>query len=179
MKGIPLPENWYVVYTKPKSEKKLSEYLQRKGVTTFLPLIRTRRKWSDRYKWIEKPAFDSYLFVRIDYRAQSLEILRAPQAVNFVHNAGEPAMLRNEEIEIIRTAVENFSDSLVIHDSSKFSQGQKVIVNFGPFAGKEAIVEKVQGKTLLVVSFPSLNKSLQVELSVENIRGPAEAVFSS
>lgn len=179
LEADPQEKKWYVVYTKPRSEKRLAAYLKQRNIEAFLPVIRIRSKWSDRYKWIERPAFASYLFVRIHFDLQSLTVLRAPQAVSFIYCAAEPAMLQENEIETIRIAVEQFSDSLVIRNSSQFSPGQKVVVNFGPFAGKEGVVEKIQGKTLLVVSFPSLNKSLQVELPVENIRGPGEETLIS
>lgn len=168
---------WYVVYTKPRSEKKLREVLLAKSIECYLPLLRIRKKWSDRFKWVEKPAFDSYLFLRIDYDRESQVVLKIPQVVSFVHAGGEPATLSNNDIELMRIAVDEFSDCLVIRDTADLQPGEKILIKFGPFAGKEAVIEKIQGKTLLIVSFPSLNKSLQVELPVENIGGPTEAAL--
>ena len=59
---------WIAVYTKPRHEKAVSNELYKKGYEVFLPLLKERRKWSDRKKWIEFPLFRSYLFVRTDLK---------------------------------------------------------------------------------------------------------------
>jgi transcription antitermination factor NusG len=59
--------NWYAVYTRHRSEKRLADALAKLGIDHYLPLLRTRKKWSDRYKWVEEPLFASYVFVRIEF----------------------------------------------------------------------------------------------------------------
>ena len=48
-------EKWIAVYTKPRHEKTVSNDLYKKGYEVYLPLLREKRKWSDRKKWIEFP----------------------------------------------------------------------------------------------------------------------------
>ena len=55
--------NWYVVYTKPKWEKKVAERLNEIGVVTYCPLVTKTSQWSDRKKKISVPLFNSYIFV--------------------------------------------------------------------------------------------------------------------
>ena len=55
------------IYKKHRHEKTVSNELYKKGYEVFLPLLRERRKWSDRKKWIEF-LFRSYLFVRTDLK---------------------------------------------------------------------------------------------------------------
>lgn len=162
-------KHWYAVYTRPRSEKKLREGLTKVGIETYLPLLRVRKKWSDRYKWVEEPAFASYLFVRINPGHDALRVLRLPQAVQWVSTEGSPTVISDTDMELLRLAVENFAESLVIRDTSLLSAGEKVRIHDGPFAGKEAVVDRIQGKTLVVVAFPALNKSIQVEVPVEQI----------
>lgn len=57
--------NWYVVYTKPKWEKKVAEQLRNKGIECYCPLITQVRQWSDRKKKVEVPLFNSYVFVQL------------------------------------------------------------------------------------------------------------------
>lgn len=161
--------NWYAIYTRPRSEKKLAEALQKLQIAYYLPLLRVRRKWSDRYKWIEEPVFSSYLFVRIDLKHDALRVLRIPQAVQFVSKEGAATAISDGDIELLRLAVENFAESLVIRDTSTLAAGETVHIKDGPFAGKEAVIERIHGKTLIVVAFPALNKSVQVEIPVEQI----------
>ena len=55
---------WLVVYTKPRQEKKAAAALEKRGIGVYCPLKREKRKWSDRWKWVETPLFTSYVFVR-------------------------------------------------------------------------------------------------------------------
>lgn len=54
--------NWYAIYTRANSEEKVFEQLQRSGYKTFLPLVSTVRKWSDRKKKILTPLISSYVY---------------------------------------------------------------------------------------------------------------------
>ncbi|URM37362.1 hypothetical protein LLY39_01890 [Flavobacterium anhuiense] len=42
--------NWYVVYTKPKWEKKVADKLNQLGIECYCPLITQIKQWSDRKK---------------------------------------------------------------------------------------------------------------------------------
>ena len=57
---------WLVIYTKPRQEKKLAERLQQAGYTVYCPTQRMKKRWSDRWKWIEQPLFTSHIFIQID-----------------------------------------------------------------------------------------------------------------
>lgn len=163
---------WYALYTKPRAEKKIAENLEKLGIEVYLPLLRTRKKWSDRYKWIEEPIFASYLFVHIYFERDSLRVLKLPQAVYFVSTEGVPTTIEARDLELLRLAIDNYAESLVIRDTSALVAGEMVRIKDGPFAGKEAVIECIQGKTLVVVAFPALNKSVQVEISVHHITKP-------
>ena len=54
---------WYLLYTKPRAEKKVALELGLKGYELFLPLQRTLKQWSDRKKWVEEPLFKGYIFI--------------------------------------------------------------------------------------------------------------------
>ena len=56
---------WYVLYTKPRNEKKVAQRLSEAGYTVYCPLQKVRRQWSDRTKVVEEPLFKSYLFIQI------------------------------------------------------------------------------------------------------------------
>ena len=56
---------WYAIYTRPRWEKKVNHLLLQKGVESYCPLNKVRRKWSDRIKIIEEPLFKSYVFVKV------------------------------------------------------------------------------------------------------------------
>ena len=57
---------WYAIHTRARHEKKVTTQLQDRGVTTFLPLIAHRHRWSDRNKTIQLALFPCYTSVRIE-----------------------------------------------------------------------------------------------------------------
>ena len=75
-------KQWIVVRSKPRSEKVVYKELVSKNIEAYLPLLKERRKWSDRKKWVEFPLFSSYLFVRIDIK-NSIFVLQT-QGVNTI-----------------------------------------------------------------------------------------------
>jgi transcription antitermination factor NusG len=92
--------NWYVVYTKPKWEKKVAEQLK-KGIACYCPLVTQVRQWSDRKKKVEVPLFNSYVLV-----ARSTKIwFSIGRVVRYLFWLGKPAIVRDEEIDTIKKMV--------------------------------------------------------------------------
>ena len=57
---------WYVIYTKPRNEKKVAERLQQIGITVYCPMITMIKQWSDRKKKVQIPLLNSYVFVCLE-----------------------------------------------------------------------------------------------------------------
>ena len=128
-----MPEkNWYVIYTKPRSEKKVAERLRERGFETYCPLVKTIRTWSDRKKKVDVPMFTSYVFVKIVEHERS-EILTDPGVLNFIFWLGKPAIVREEEIETIRN-IADYSEDVEV-SQMKVEKGQLMKISEGPFKG--------------------------------------------
>src|SRR5882757_7831366 len=102
-------QQWYVLYTKPRWEKKVYARLQELGRESYCPINRVRKKWSDRMKWVEEPLFKSYVFVRIPETDQSA-IRLVSGVVNFVYWLGKPAVVKESEIGIIRKFLNEYTE---------------------------------------------------------------------
>jgi transcription antitermination factor NusG len=57
---------WYVMYTKPRHEKQVTRQLELLEINSYLPTIKTLRKWADRKKYVVMPLFPSYVFVNLE-----------------------------------------------------------------------------------------------------------------
>src|SRR5688572_27236774 len=156
---------WYVVYTKPRWEKKVAELLTNKEIQNYCPVHRVNRKWHDRNKVIHEPLFPSYVFVRAT--VMQLSVIREINGIiNFVYWLGKPAVIRNEEIETIR-------QFLLDYDSVRL---EKTIVNLedtvrilqGPLINKEGKVVEVLHRTVKVL-LPSLGYALVAEIEKSHI----------
>lgn len=155
--------NWYVIYTRPRHEKKVLMELTNQHLEGYLPTHQVRRRWSDRYKIIEEPLFKNYLFARIKEN-QRRQVLRPYGAVSLVTLDGKPAIVPDEEIEAVRILV----SSQLPHNPYPYLQaGRKVRVKYGPLEGCEGILVRKRGLARLVVSVNLLQRSLEAEVDAD------------
>lgn len=141
-------KKWYAVYTKPRWEKKVYGMLQEKGVESYCPLNKVRRKWSDRYKIIEEPLFKSYVFVRVT-EDEKLSVRMLNGIVNFVYWLGKPAVVKDKEIEAIKLFLNEYDDIKLVPIDVKVNQ--KIRIKSGVFMDKEAEVLVVKPNYVMVV----------------------------
>ncbi len=157
---------WFAVGTKRNREKHVSEILAGKGYEYFLPLYRSRRKWSDRYKEIELPLFPGYVFCRFD-PSRRLPILTTPGVVLVVGNGRTPLPVAESEIEALRAVVRS---DLSVQPWPYLEVGQRVIIEEGSLAGLEGILTEVRKTWRLVVSVEILQRSVAVEVDRSWVR---------
>jgi transcription antitermination factor NusG len=133
--------NWYVVYTKPKWEKKVAERLNELGVVAYCPLITKVSQWTDRKKIISVPLFNSYIFVQIEENDRN-QIFAAIGAVRYLFWLGKPAVVKDSEI----TAIKNWLSVPDGYEISldKWEKGDKIVLDSGPFISQSAIIHEVK-----------------------------------
>ncbi|MDR2384771.1 MAG: UpxY family transcription antiterminator [Tannerella sp.] len=93
--------NWHVLYTRPRSEKRVHERIEKEGIECYLPLHRTQRAWSDRVKLVDIPLISSYVFVKCK-EYEVINLLKINGVVKVVFNEGKPALIRETEIDAIK-----------------------------------------------------------------------------
>jgi transcription antitermination factor NusG len=96
-----MQKNWYVLYTKPQSEKKVAALVTRKKIENFIPLVcvETERLW--RQKVVYKPLFKAYVFVHTT-EAEAAQLIHADGVISLLHWLGKPAVINETEIQAIR-----------------------------------------------------------------------------
>jgi len=104
-----ITKKWYVVYTRPKWEKKVADQLGRKKIEHYCPLNKVHKQWADRKKLVAEPLFSSYVFVCID-ESEQLSVRLTDGIINFVYWLGKPAEVRNDEIQAIRDFLTDYHD---------------------------------------------------------------------
>lgn len=125
---------WYVFYTKSRQEKKVKDLLEKQGFEVFLPLHKVLRQWSDRKKKVEVPLFNSYIFVR-DYEYRIAEILKNPGVAWNIRHNGKPAVLREDEFQLIRRFITTGYFMEASGNVDSFSVGDRARIIDGPLAG--------------------------------------------
>ena len=143
----PMTPNWYAVYTKPRWEKKVAGLLLHRGMESYCPLNKVRRKWSDRMKTIEEPLFKSYVFVKVD-EATHAAVRMTDGVISFVYWNGKPAVGKDAEIKAIKRFLDEYEDVVLQRIDVGINERVKVIA--GPMMDTEGKVLEVKNKTVKV-----------------------------
>jgi len=152
---------WRVIYTKPRNEKKVFERLTAQGIDCYCPYQKTLKQWSDRKKWVEEPVFRSYMFVNDPSSYDvDLTILQTAGVVRFLYWLGKPAIVRDEEIEIIKKFLGEYQGVEIL----SFEKGTQLRVKDGALKDCEGIVE-YQTENEVVLRVEKLGMSLVAKLS--------------
>ncbi len=167
--GKLLKTGWYVLYVRSRHEKKVEDLLKENHLESFLPMVTTVRKWSDRRKIIEVPLFPSYVFVKINSSMDFHKALSMNGACTFIKFGNEFARVTEEEILKIKLCIG--SDELTdIKTSSKlFKVGETRMINSGSLSGIECEVLKVNNTNKIVVRINSLQQNIIASIPSYNL----------
>ncbi len=133
---------WYVVYTRPRWEKKIAKILDDKGIENYCPLNKVRRQWKDRKKIVLEPLFKGYLFVRME-ESKKWDIKLIDGIINYVYWLGKPAKVKESEINTIKKFLNEFENVDVVELDLK--ENARVIVTKGVLMNYKGIVVEVIG----------------------------------
>lgn len=151
--------SWYVVYTKPKWEKKVAEKLNQIGIECYCPIVTKIKQWSDRKKKIEVPLFNSYVFVKLQ-EADRNTVFQISGVIRYLFWLGKPAIVRDNEIEIIKKSIAVSDGNDIVVESHKV--GDKIKLESGVFSNQEATIQEIS-KTHYILVLESLGCVLKIK----------------
>lgn len=147
---------WYALYTRPRWEKKVADLLGLKQIENYCPLQKMERNWSDRKKIILEPLFKSYVLVRLAPKAH-IPVLQTDGVIGFVTFQGKPAVIRDEEIEIVKQFLQNYEHIQV--ERIDVNINDEVTIINGPLMQQTGQVMEVNNR-MVKVMLPSLGFAL-------------------
>jgi len=159
-------KNWYVLYTKPRHEKKVAERLTGAGFSVYCPLQKVVRKWSDRTKVVEEPLFKGYVFIQIENHKRD-EVFTFPGTVRYLFWLRRPAVVREEEIATIQKWLGHYHhDRLKVTD---ITPGTYVRITSGKFMNEEGILIDTSNSKALV-QLKGLGMQLSLDLTQNELQ---------
>lgn len=153
--------NWYPLYTKSRTEKKICSLLNRQGVETYLPLNKQLKQWSDRKKWTDEPLFKSYVFVKIS-NAEYDNVIQTQGAVRFIFFSGKLATIPENQIVQLKKILEQDYQPEVCF--TKLEKGQTVKIIDGSLKGYEGEMVSWQQQNRLILRIEALGQSLLLKI---------------
>ena len=142
-----LSRKWLAVYTRPRWEKKVNQLLTEKGLESYCPLNKIRRKWSDRMKIVEEPLFKSYVFVKVNDDDRTA-VRMTNGAINFVYWDGKPAVIKEKEIIAIKRFLNEYENVEAVPADLKINQ--RVRITNGTLMDQEGKVLDIRRKSARV-----------------------------
>jgi transcription antitermination factor NusG len=142
-------KKWYVVYTRPRWEKKIASQLEMQNVESYCPLNKVQKQWTDRKKIVLEPLFKGYVFVCVA-ESEKWEVAKINGILNYVHWLGKPAEVKQSDILSIKMFLNEFENVQVSTLNNPININEKVIIKQGLLMNYKGIVLEVLGKSARV-----------------------------
>ena len=159
---------WYLIYTKFNAEKKLYEKIINRGILAYLPIRKIKRKWNDRYKIIEEPAFESYLFAKLNY--DSMHVVEQMSGFMFFVSYGSPNKSTGQKSNkffplITDTSIDQIEKILTEHPkaclkNNSLIKGDKVQIIEGSLINYQGILTHHPEGNKVAINIKGLDQSL-------------------
>ena len=99
-------KKWFVVYTKPRNEIKVSQRLTVLGIENYTPAIIEVRQWSDRKKKIVVPLLPSMVLVNLLEKNVN-KVFEVKGVERYLFDKGKRAEVSDQEVLAMKYYIEN------------------------------------------------------------------------
>ncbi|HEX9740458.1 MAG TPA: UpxY family transcription antiterminator [Ignavibacteriaceae bacterium] len=156
---------WFALYTKPRSEFKAAEQIDKAGIQYYLPSVTKVKQWSDRKKKVTEPLLKGYIFIYANERERIIS-LEQYSVVRCLTERGRAAKIPEWQINNLKKMLSTESDVLV---KEGLVPGVKIKIKEGPFEGVIGVLREIDNEKTLAVSIDLLNRSVVAHLPKESI----------
>jgi transcriptional antiterminator RfaH len=170
-------KQWYALFTKPNSERRVAVSLRLNDIETYLPEINVSKNGD---KPESKPFFPSYLFIRIDLDVQNPNDWRwVPGVRKLVSYGQRPVPVPDEVIHLIRVNIAE-KETRGARPAHNLKPGDVVRIQHSSFKDMLAIFEgPMTPSERVYVLLTAMNNSVRLRVpasELEKVPGAANAV---
>ena len=156
-------QNWRVLFVKPRTEKKVTEYCALYNLPFYLPLRETTRVVQRRKVSFLLPVFPGYVFAKFSHE-QRLQLLQTNLLVR-VLDPGSPRKLLRDLIMVRRA----LKADPTLKPAHPLSQGRRVRIVSGPFTGIEGRVARMAGTLKVVLNVDMIGQAVSLTAEAEQV----------
>ena len=167
---------WYAVYVRANSEKKVFDSLVEKNIECYLPKRRVLKYWSDRKKWVEEPLFKCYIFVKVSHK-EFFNVLNTTGAVCYVSFGGRAQSIPEIQINNVKTFLAQSEHEITV-SHERIQKGVLIEVLHGSFKGIKGEVVNILGQSRLLVRVDSMNCCLYANIDKDEVALLVKKEFS-
>ena len=158
-------EGWYLIYTRPRHEKKVHALLAERNINSFLPTNKKLRTWNDRKKYIDEPLFPSYVFVYLTDMQNYYSGIDTEGVLYYVRSGKEIARVNDSVINNIKLVVSQ-AEEINVSDS-RFQPGRQMVISKGALTGLACEIVQFGQKHKLLVRVDLLQRNILMNLPTE------------
>jgi transcriptional antiterminator RfaH len=152
---------WWVVHTKPNCEAGLANYLEKREISYYLPLVKKKKIVGAlrRVRTILAPLFSGYLCFALDKEQHTL-LYGTKKFVRIIKVEDQERFVG--ELTAIAKAIEAQGENFSVQTG--IPVGRRVAILSGPLAGHEGVVVRRNKQQKLALSVHLFNQSVVVNL---------------
>ena len=152
--------NWYVLHTKPRTEKKVEEKLLSLGINAYCPTRTEVRFWSDRKKRIDVPVLTSMVLINIDDKDINV-VFESPHVIKYMFWLGKRAVVRQSEIDILKKYLNGHLD-LIDNNVDDIKVGENLCLS--SFNNEKGVVNRISNNNVWIY-LKSIGYSVKLKLT--------------
>jgi transcription antitermination factor NusG len=155
-----MQKNWYILYIKPKCQKKVASLLSKRKIENFYPVTWDENFSLRKRKIKQEPLFKSYIFVQIE--SSSIDKIKSLNGVvNFLYWKGSPAIINDEEMRLMKQFISDFERIEVVKSTVNLKEFSQPFDGLRySFTDNVVIIKNIVAK----VNLPSLGFTLLAKL---------------
>jgi len=141
------------------------------GLTSWLPIVKERHKWSDRWREITSPLFPCYLFAR-GGSIDSHRVLGIPGVLTVVKRGAVPATLTDAFVAHLRDAIERDGAAESVARVEDYTPGDEVIVQEGTLKGVRGVVRECRNGRQIVIWVSEIGRGVALTIGRAMVQAP-------
>ncbi|MEE9542447.1 MAG: transcription termination/antitermination NusG family protein [Thermodesulfobacteriota bacterium] len=154
-------QNWYLIYTKPKSEEMVATKFLDSGFEVLNPKIRERKHVRGRFQERTSSLFPSYIFVRLDIFKHYRLVKYTRGVRKIVGTENVPTVV---PAQIVHAILARMADGFINITAPEFAEGEPVNIDGGHLDGFEAIFEEpVKNSERVIVLLKTINARVVID----------------
>lgn len=167
--------HWHAIYTSPRHEKRVHEYMASRQLECFLPLYRAVHRWKNGCKaTVELPLFPGYLFAKVSQN-ERIRVLEIPGVLCFLGSKTGASEISDLEIETLRSGLHLQKFEPHHH----LAIGEKVRIKSGPLSGLSGVLLRNANSFRIVLTLELIQQSVAVELDAADVEPIRPQAFSA
>lgn len=159
---------WFLAQLKPNCARIADNHLTRQGFETFLPLEEETRPRRGKFVTAERPLFPGYIFVALDVARGLWSKVNSTRGVTRIVSFGtapEPV-----PADLVSQLMRRCDGSGKLRATETVTQGDKVTMTTGPFAGFVAEVERIERDRRIWVLMEIMGGQKRVSVAPRQLR---------